>query len=56
MGFKQIFNSRTFNRMDALRKKIKSLVDHVLNYWFLDTCNGTQILTMIIRIKLPLKS
>ena len=34
MQFEQVFDNLTFNRVDALRKQIQSLVDYVLNYCF----------------------
>ena len=34
MGFKQVFDSLTVKRMDALRKQIQSLADFVLNHCF----------------------
>ena len=43
MELEQAFNNLTFKHMDALRKQIQSLVDYVLNHWFLDICNIEQI-------------
>ena len=34
MGFEQVLNKLTFKRMDALKRKIQSHVDYVLNYCF----------------------
>ena len=34
MGFKQVFNNLTVKHMDALRKRIQSLADFVLNHSF----------------------
>ena len=34
MEFEQVFDNLTFNHMDALMKKIQSLVNYVLNYCF----------------------
>ena len=33
MGFGKVFDNLTFKRMDALREKIQSLVDYVLNLY-----------------------
>ena len=34
MGFEQVFDNLTFKHMDALRKRIQSIVDDVLNHCF----------------------
>ena len=34
MGFEKVFDDQTFKHMDALRKRIQSLVDYVLNHYF----------------------
>ena len=34
MGFKQVFDNLTVKHIDALRKKIQSLADYVLNLCF----------------------
>ena len=50
MGFEKVFHNLTFKRMDALREQFQSLVD-CFELLFLDTCDGNQTLTMIIRNK-----
>ena len=34
MGFEQVFDSLTFKHIDALRKRIQSVADYVLNHCF----------------------
>ena len=42
VGFKQVFDNLTVKHIDALRKKIQSLADYVLNHCFgLTQCQGT---------------
>ena len=53
MGFELVFDNLTFKHMDALRQQTQRLCFEPL---FLDICNAKQILTMITRIKLLLKS
>ena len=48
MRFEQIFDDLTFKHMHALRKRFELLL--------LNTCDVKKILTMIVRIKLLLKS
>ena len=52
MGFREVFDNLTFDRMTASRKKIQSVADLFSKLLFLATCNLKIILTTIVRTRL----